>query len=56
VVRLKRPISTAAKVRFEKSRGAEIKSSSATQLTYFHGKLHLANTDRNGGLQAIASV
>jgi rare lipoprotein A len=28
------------------------------QLTYFHrnGKLHLVNTDRNGGLQGIASV
>jgi rare lipoprotein A (peptidoglycan hydrolase) len=38
--------------------GAEIRSSSAAQLTYFHrnGKLHLVNTDRNGGLQGIASV
>src|SRR5215468_9658141 len=38
--------------------GAEIKSSSAAQLTYFHrnGKVHLVNSDRNGGLQGIASV
>jgi rare lipoprotein A len=38
--------------------GAEIRSSSAAQLTYFHqkGKLHLVNTDHNGGLQGIASV
>jgi rare lipoprotein A (peptidoglycan hydrolase) len=38
--------------------GAEIRSSSAAQLTYFHqhGKLHLVNTDRNGGLQGVASV
>jgi rare lipoprotein A (peptidoglycan hydrolase) len=30
----------------------------SAQLTYFHhnGKLHLVNTDRNGGLQGIASV
>src|SRR5215475_5445524 len=33
-------------------------SSSAAQLTYFHrnGKLHLVNTDRNGGMQGVASV
>jgi rare lipoprotein A (peptidoglycan hydrolase) len=38
--------------------GAEIRSSSAAELTYFHrnGKLHLVNADRNGGLQGIASV
>src|SRR5215470_4364257 len=38
--------------------GVEIRSSSAAQLTYFHrnGKLHVVNTDRNGGLQGIASV
>jgi rare lipoprotein A (peptidoglycan hydrolase) len=38
--------------------GVEIRSSAAAQLTYFHqnGKLHLLNTDRNGGLQGIASV
>jgi rare lipoprotein A (peptidoglycan hydrolase) len=38
--------------------GVEIRSSAAAQLTYFHrsGKLHLVNTDRNGGLQGIASV
>jgi rare lipoprotein A (peptidoglycan hydrolase) len=38
--------------------GAEIRSSSAAQLTYSHqnGKLHLVNTDHNGGLQGIASV
>jgi len=38
--------------------GIGIKSSSAAQLTYFHqgGKLHLVNTDRNGGLQGVASV
>jgi rare lipoprotein A len=38
--------------------GVEIRSSDAAQLTYFHqnGKLHLVNTDRNGGLQGIASV
>jgi hypothetical protein len=32
--------------------GAEIRSSSAAQLRYFHhtGKLRLVNTDRNGGL------
>ncbi len=38
--------------------GVEIRSSAAAQLTYFHknGKLHLENTDRNGGLQGIASV
>jgi rare lipoprotein A len=38
--------------------GAEIRSSSAAQLTYFHrnGKLHLVNADHNGGLQGIASV
>jgi rare lipoprotein A (peptidoglycan hydrolase) len=38
--------------------GVEISSSAAAQLTYFHrsGKLHLVNTDRNGGLQGIASV
>jgi rare lipoprotein A len=37
--------------------GAQISSSAAAQLTYFHrnGKLHLVNTD-NGGLQGIASV
>lgn len=31
---------------------------SGAQLTYFHrnGKLHLVNTDRNGGLSGIASV
>jgi hypothetical protein len=33
--------------------GAEIRSSSAAELTYFHrnGKLHLMNADRNGGMQ-----
>jgi len=38
--------------------GAQISSSAAAQLTYFHrnGKLHLVNADRNGGLQGIASV
>jgi rare lipoprotein A (peptidoglycan hydrolase) len=38
--------------------GVEIRSSAAAQLTYFYrgGKLHLVNTDRNGGLQGIASV
>ena len=38
--------------------GVEIRSSAAAQLTYFHrnGKLQLVNTDRNGGLQGIASV
>jgi rare lipoprotein A (peptidoglycan hydrolase) len=38
--------------------GVEVRSSGAAQLTYFHsnGKLHLVNTDRNGGLQGIASV
>jgi rare lipoprotein A len=38
--------------------GVEIRSSAAAQLTYFHrnGKLHLEHTDRNGGLQGIASV
>jgi len=38
--------------------GVEISSSAAAQLTYFHrnGKLHLVNTDHNGGLQGIASV
>jgi rare lipoprotein A (peptidoglycan hydrolase) len=38
--------------------GVESRSSAAAQLTYFHqnGKLHLVNTDRNGGLQGIASV
>ena len=38
--------------------GAQISSSSAAQLTYFHhnGKLHLVNTDHNGGLQGVASV
>jgi rare lipoprotein A (peptidoglycan hydrolase) len=38
--------------------GVEIRSSAAAQLTYFHqnGKLHLVNTDRNDGLQGIASV
>jgi rare lipoprotein A len=38
--------------------GVEIRSSAAAQLTYFHqnGKLHLVNTDRNGGLHGIASV
>jgi rare lipoprotein A (peptidoglycan hydrolase) len=36
----------------------EVSSSAAAQLTYFHqnGKLHLVNTDHNGGLQGIASV
>jgi rare lipoprotein A len=38
--------------------GVEIRSPAAAQLTYFHqnGKLHLVNSDRNGGLQGIASV
>jgi rare lipoprotein A (peptidoglycan hydrolase) len=38
--------------------GVEIGSAAAAQLTYFHrnGKLHLVNTDHNGGLQGIASV
>jgi rare lipoprotein A len=38
--------------------GVEISSSAAAELTYFHrnGKLHLVNTDHNGGLQGIASV
>ena len=38
--------------------GLEIRPSAAARLTYFHsnGKLHLVNTDRNGGLQGIASV
>jgi rare lipoprotein A len=38
--------------------GAEISSSAAAQLTYFHrnGKLHLVNADHNGGLQGVASV
>jgi rare lipoprotein A (peptidoglycan hydrolase) len=38
--------------------GAQIRSSSAAQLTYFHhnGKLHPVNADHNDGLQGIASV
>jgi rare lipoprotein A (peptidoglycan hydrolase) len=38
--------------------GAEVRSSSAAQVTHFHrhGEPHLVNTDRNGGLEGIASV
>jgi rare lipoprotein A (peptidoglycan hydrolase) len=38
--------------------GAEIRSSSAAQLPHVHrnGNLNLVNTDRNGGLEGIASV
>ena len=38
--------------------GVEIRPSAAARLTYFHknGQLHLVNTDRNGGLQGVASI